>query len=178
MRTLGLAALLALAACSKAGSSPSGALPTEGEPTPFELPDMAGKKVKLSDFAGKVVLLDFWATWCPPCVEETPDLVEIHSKYAPKGFTIVGVAIEEASQADVADFIKSRKVPYPILYAEERPAGYKLRALPTAYLIDRKGRIRMRYLGEKDPTEVRRDIEAVLAEDAAPAPAQGGKASK
>lgn len=137
----------------------------EGIPAkPLELPDLSGKTVRLSDYRGKVVLLDFWASWCIPCVEEIPDLIEVHNAYSSQRFTVVGIAIEEFSRTEVEEFVKKHKVPYPILYAEERPAGYKVWAIPTAFLIDRKGLLRQRYLGPKDPLMLRRDIQRLLRE--------------
>ena len=163
MNRLSLASLLLLAVgCSR---SPGPVPPEKGiEPKELSLPSLAGKTVRLSDFRGKVVLLDFWATWCPPCIAEVPDLIELHKSFSSDGFTVLGVAIEEASVKDVEEFVREYKVPYPILYAEQRPKGYRIRALPTAYLLDRRGRLRQRYLGMKDPLDLRRDIRELLEE--------------
>ena len=87
MRRLLPALLLALAGCLNSGSSFSG---IGSEAAPLALPDLAGKTVRLSEFRGKVVLLDFWATWCPPCIEEVPDLLNLQRAYQKDGFTVVG----------------------------------------------------------------------------------------
>lgn len=162
MKRVAAAALLALSACSKeSGSAGAG---TGDLPPPLELPDLSGRPVRLADFKGKVVLLDFWATWCPPCIEELPDLIRLHKSLETGGFTVVGVAVEESSQADVSEFVRLHKVPYPVLYAEERPKAFRLRALPTAYLLDREGRVRQKYLGSKDAGDLKRDVESLLKE--------------
>ncbi|MBI3551298.1 MAG: TlpA family protein disulfide reductase [Elusimicrobia bacterium] len=131
----------------------------------LSLPDLSGKPVSLSDFKGKVVLLDFWATWCGPCQEELPDLIALHEKYKAKGFTMLGVSEDSAGRDAVAEFAALNKIPYPILLSGGKdPAGWDVPGLPTAFLIDRKGRVARSYIGPRSGREFARDIESVLGD--------------
>ncbi|MDE2492045.1 MAG: TlpA family protein disulfide reductase [Elusimicrobia bacterium] len=123
------------------------------------------KKISLTDFAGKVVLVDFWATWCEPCQEEIPGLVKLDRELEPKGFTILGVSMDEEGAKAVRRFVKDQPIPYPIILngAENPPPGWTVPGLPTAYLIGRDGTILRRWFGEKDPDELRAAVDAALA---------------
>lgn len=127
-------------------------------------PDLAGKTVALSDFTGKVVLVDFWATWCVPCKAEVPELMRLHKELGPKGFVVLGASMDEDKVA-VADFVKAKKADYPqiLLGGELAPAGWTVPGLPTAYLIGRDGVKLKRYFGSKDSAELEADIAAALA---------------
>lgn len=128
------------------------------------LPDLAGKTVRLSDFRGRVVLVDFWATWCAPCLEELPDLKALYGKHKDRGFSIVGISIDDEGKEVVAPFVKEHQVPYPILLAGLNPVeGFPVRGLPTAYLIDRSGFIVKKYFGFKFHEQMEKDIAAILA---------------
>ena len=130
----------------------------------FALPDLAGKTVRLSDFKGRVVLVDFWATWCVPCLEELPDLKELYGKYKDRGFSIVGLSMDDEGKEVVAPFVKEYQVPYPILLAGLEPVeGFPVRGLPTAYLLDRRGFIVKKYFGFKFREQLEKDIAAILA---------------
>jgi thiol-disulfide isomerase/thioredoxin len=133
----------------------------EGAPD-FRLPDLSGKMVALSDFKGKVVLVDFWATWCGPCQEEIPDLIALQAKFKDKGFTVLGVDMDVGS-AKVGPFVADNKLTYPVLLAGgDAPKGYDVPGLPAAVLVDRKGRMVRSYLGERDLDDFTRDVEAVI----------------
>lgn len=133
--------------------------------TDFELPDVAGKKVRLSDFRGKVVILDFWATWCEPCLEEIEGLIELHKKYRDKNFTLLGVALDDAGGEVVAPFIKASGIPYPVLLSPGgAPEAYHVFGLPTKFLIDGNGRIVKKYLGPQSPETLAADALALLGE--------------
>ena len=80
---------------------------------PLSLPDPAGRRIALADFKGQVVLLDFWATWCEPCLYELPDLKKLQETFKPRGFTILGVSMDEEPR-DVAPFLRENKIPYPV----------------------------------------------------------------
>jgi len=110
----------------------------------FTLQSLDGRSVKLSDFRGKAVLLNFWATWCAPCRVEMPWLVEFHKQYESQGLEIVGVSMDDAGQETaIADFIKERNVNYPILKGNNEVADVYggLRFLPQTIFIDRDGNI-------------------------------------
>ena len=131
----------------------------------FALPDLTGKTVRLSDFKGQVVLVDFWATWCIPCIEELPDLKALYDKHKDRGFTIVGISIDDMGKEVVGPFVKENQVPYPILLAGLDPVeGFPVRGLPTAYLIDRRGFIVKKYFGFKFPEQLDKDVAAALSQ--------------
>jgi DsbE subfamily thiol:disulfide oxidoreductase len=106
----------------------------------FFLPDFSGKKTTLKDFRGKLVLLNFWATWCVPCREEMPAMERLYQQYKSKGFTIVAVDVKD-SRKDALAFLKELKINYPVLYDPDGEVGllYGAWGLPTTYLIGSKG---------------------------------------
>ena len=121
-----------------------------GRPAPdFELQSLDGKNMKLSDFRGKAVLLNFWATWCGPCKIEMPWFVELQKEYGPQGFQIVGVAMDDASSDEIAKFAKQMGVNYPVLLGKESVGqSYGgVGVLPTTYFIDRDGKLVAREFG-------------------------------
>ncbi|MEW6652246.1 MAG: TlpA disulfide reductase family protein [Bacteroidota bacterium] len=122
----------------------------------FELPTSDGKKLKFSSLKGKVVLVDFWATWCPPCRKGVPDLVELKKKYGSKGFEIVGISLDgPQTKKEVVPFIKEYGINYPVVYGNEAVTiSYGgVQSIPTAFIIDKQGKIVARYVGLK-PKEV------------------------
>lgn len=133
--------------------------------TEFSLPDLAGQKWRLSDNRGKVVVLNFWATWCPPCRAETPGLVEIARAYKPKGVEVVGVVMDDDRDAPVQQFIHEFQIGYPILRPPEDSQLFNaISSLPTTLLIDRNGRVAKTYQGAASESQFRRDIDTLLAE--------------
>lgn len=122
-----------------------------GQPAPdFELKSLDGKNVKLSDFRGKAVLLNFWATWCGPCRIEMPWFVELQKEYGPQGLQIVGVAMDDpGSEAEIAKFARDLGVNYPVLLGTE-PVGQSyggVNVLPTTFFVDRDGKLVAREFG-------------------------------
>jgi peroxiredoxin len=107
----------------------------------FELPLVGGGTASLEQYRGSVVMLNFWATWCGPCKREIPDFIELQKQYADKGFTILGVALDEP--ADVAAFTKANGINYPILLGDNEISNAYggIRSIPTTVLIDREGNI-------------------------------------
>ena len=135
--SLGLAC--ALGACAAA--------PTLPAPAPdFVLTDLSGKTVRLSDFRGRPVLVDFWAAWCVPCRESIPGYEKIFEARRAAGFVVVGVD-EDDAKTDVAEFARKNAVAYPLLRDPERRAynAFRVRGLPTAVLIDAQGRMASRW---------------------------------
>lgn len=137
---------------------PAGEQKSEKAPD-FELPTSDGKKLKLSSLKGKVVIVDFWATWCPPCRKGVPDLVELKKKYGKKGFEIVGVSLDgPQTKSEVVPFIKDYGINYPVVYGNEAVTiSYGgVQSIPTAFIIDKEGKIVATYVGLR-PKEVYED---------------------
>ena len=139
---------------------------TAGSPAPdFELTSLEGKQVKLSDFRGQAVLLNFWATWCGPCKIEMPWFVELQKQYGPQGLAVLGVAMDDASKEQIAKFAKEMQVNYPILLGKEAVGEMYggVQFLPTTFFIDRKGRVVERVFGLTDKGEIEENIKKALA---------------
>lgn len=119
-----------------------------GRAPDFALTDAAGNTVRLSDYRGKVVLLNFWATWCAPCKAEVPWFVDLQSTYK-DDLVVLGVSFDEDGWKSVRPFIEERRVNYPVVLASpELPEQYrKIESLPATLMIDRDGRIRGTHLG-------------------------------
>jgi peroxiredoxin len=114
----------------------------------FTLEILDGSKASLSDYVGSVILVNFWATWCPPCRDEIPHFEEAYQAYKDEGFVVLGVNYQE-SAAEVEPFVEGLGVTYPILLDESGTVTKKYRAvgLPTSVLVDRDGVIQMRHAG-------------------------------
>ncbi len=137
------------------------------EPAPsFTLQDLNGKQVSLSDFKGKVVILDFWATWCPPCVKEIPHFIELHEQYKDRGFAMVGISLDHQGISVVKSFVQKNQVNYPILMTDGRvdKAYGGITSIPTTFVIDSAGNIRQKYVGYRDKAIFEADIKALLEE--------------
>ena len=142
----------------------------------FDLQDADGKAVRLSDYRGRVVLLDFWATKCGGCVEEIPWFIDIAAMFATKGLATVGVsediAYENLKGADeawalVKPFVRDHQVRYPVLMGDrEVTERYDIKALPLTYLIDRRGRVAAVYAGRVDRADLEANIRTLLRERA------------
>lgn len=115
----------------------------------WTLKDVNGKAVNSSQFHGKVVVLDFWATWCPPCREEIPGYIRLQKKYAKDGLAIVGVSLDQAGPAVVKRFIADHHVDYQIVMGDQKivDAFGGVEAIPTTFIIDRSGTVRYRKVG-------------------------------
>jgi peroxiredoxin len=129
--------------------------------------DLQGKSVSLSDYKGNVILLDFWATWCPPCRKEIPGFIELYNTYKARGLVVIGVSMDEADDiADVKHFAGQIKMNYPILLGAGReddlkPAFGEL-PLPTSFVIARDGKICARHDGLTAKEQVEREVTALL----------------
>jgi thiol-disulfide isomerase/thioredoxin len=115
---------------------------------PFELPDLAGPPLRLDALRGRVVLLNFWATWCVPCRDEMPALDTLGRELGPKGLAVIGVNLKEA-RPDVETFVRDQGLRFPILLDADGAVGarYQVFALPTTLMIDRQGQVVGTVLG-------------------------------
>jgi peroxiredoxin len=135
----------------------------------FTLTSLDGKTVHLSDFRGKAVMLNFWATWCEPCKIEMPWFVELQKQYASQGLQVLGVAMDDASEQDISKFAQSMKVDYPILIGKDEQrdnvAGQYggVQFLPETFFIDRDGKIVDKIFGLKGRADIEANIKKSLA---------------
>ncbi|MCP4683139.1 MAG: TlpA family protein disulfide reductase [Desulfobacterales bacterium] len=134
----------------------------------FSLPDLNGRMKTLSQHRGQVVLLDFWATWCPPCRMSIPFLIKMQKKYAEKGFIVLGISADDprrATDTSLKDFKKKYKINYPVMRYKQKVLNdyffYGSMSLPTMFIIDREGRIRDKIIGF-DPDHIARALEKLL----------------
>ena len=143
LRPLAAVVLIAgLAACRKPV--------TEVRAAPsFELPDLAGGKVSLAALKGKVIVLDFWATWCGPCLKELPDYAEFWRKNQGKGVEVIGVVFESGEPQEIQDFVRENRIPYRQLLGDDKlqEAFQANQGFPTTFVIDGQGMIRTTILG-------------------------------
>ncbi|MEK8088606.1 TlpA disulfide reductase family protein [Thermithiobacillus plumbiphilus] len=124
----------------------------------FKLPSVSGKELQLSDYRGKPVILNFWATWCPPCRKEIPDLTAFQTKYGDQA-TVIGVALDDPGE--VKEFVRMFEVNYPVAYGNQvvsRKYG-KVRGLPTTFFIDAKGRIVGDQIGIVTPAQLEQFVQ-------------------
>jgi cytochrome c biogenesis protein CcmG/thiol:disulfide interchange protein DsbE len=130
----------------------------------FELKDATGKPVKLSDYKGKVVLLDFWATWCGPCAIEIPWFVEFERKYKDRGFEVLGVSMDDDGWKAIKPFADEKKINYRIVLGDDKTSDQYggVEALPTTFVIDRDGRIASVHVGLADRKDFENAIEKLL----------------
>ncbi len=138
-----------------------------GQPAPdFALQSLDGKTMHLSDFRGKAVLLNFWATWCQPCKIEMPWFVELQKQYGPGGLQVLGIAMDDASPEDIAKFARDLGVNYPILVGKEAvgDAYGGVQFLPETFYIGRDGKVVDRVFGLKGKGEIEDDIKKALAQ--------------
>jgi cytochrome c biogenesis protein CcmG/thiol:disulfide interchange protein DsbE len=140
----------------------------EGEPAPdFELKDADGKIVKLSDYKGKVVLLNFWATWCPPCKVEIPWFVDFERAYRDKGFAVLGVSFDEDGWEAVKPYLAASKINYRIVVGDEKVdkaygGSEGVASLPMSYMIGRDGKIASVHVGLVPKKDYEDDIQKLL----------------
>ena len=145
---------------------------TMGKPAPeLRLENLDGKQLSLSDFHGKVVFVNFWATWCGPCQDEIPSLIELQNKYASKGFTVVGIAMDEEGKSVVGPFVSKElydvhgeklHINYPILLGSDEASDKfgGILGYPTSFLISRNGQVIMKFQGPPDLDVVARAVES------------------
>ena len=164
--TLFIAAFALLVSCTAPFRDDDARVKNEKErkATPdFSLKDSTGTLVKLSDYKGKVVLLNFWATWCGPCRAEIPDLIELQNKYQDR-LQIIGLAFEDEDVADLKKVVAKTGINYPVAIApfEVRMKYGGIAALPTSFMLDAEGRVMQKHEGLRDPLLYELEIRALL----------------
>lgn len=141
------------------------------EPSGLEVPldSVDGKKVRLADFKGKVVLVNFWATWCPPCLNEIPDLIKLQTQYAEQGLMVVGVNfMEQPDKKRLEQFIDEQGINYPIVFSDSKTLQGLSRnlggvfALPVTKLLNREGKMVASHIGELNYAEMQAMVESLL----------------
>lgn len=148
-----LAGLLAASACGKPASQPASSAPE------FQVETVGGEVLRLSRLKGKVVLLDFWATWCLPCEETIPKLATLHQRYRERGLEVIGISVDDDVR-DVPPYVQSHGIRYAVGLDPEKDVmdAYGVRSIPTTILVDRGGLLRGRWLGTGGGLE--RELEA------------------
>jgi thiol-disulfide isomerase/thioredoxin len=130
----------------------------------FSLKDLRGRGVRLDDYKGKVLLVNFWATWCAPCRAEMPDLVKLQKEFGSRGLQIIGITYPPQNRASVRRVVRQLKLNYPILFGSGKTAvDYNVGdVLPTTVVVDREGKVRARILGILEPEEFDEKVKPLL----------------
>ena len=154
-----------LISCEQGTSQGSAGTGAASQTAPdFTLTDLSGKPFTLSGTRGKVVILDFWATWCPPCRMEVPHFQSMYEEYKDKGLVIVGVALDRTGPSAVMAFAREFDVTYPVVMGDDRTTALYggIRSIPTTFIIDRQGRITDRFVGYRSREVFEEAIKGLL----------------
>lgn len=158
LKTLVLLAILFFAV----GCTQIWAIEIGKEAPDFKLTDINNKQANLSDFKGKVIILDFFASWCPPCRQEVPDFVVLQKAYGDKGLAVIGVALVNAQEAK--DFAAEFGINYPVLIDDGKVSSLygPIRSIPTTFILDKTGKIVKMYIGFRPKNVFEADVKELL----------------
>jgi cytochrome c biogenesis protein CcmG/thiol:disulfide interchange protein DsbE len=135
----------------------------------FVWPSTGGHKWSLAEHRGKVIFVNFWATWCGPCRSETPELVRVYEKYRGRGVTFAGISMDQDPSKVVPKFADHYRIEYPILIpADGSPITEAIESIPTSFLVDQQGRVARTWVGMVREQELTKNIEELLAEGGVP----------
>jgi peroxiredoxin len=143
----------------------------------FELPDMDGTKISSKEFEGKVVVVDFWATWCQTCVQELPAFTALQEKYGKEGLVVIGIALDELGAQSVKPFIRQHGVNFTVLAGDTsvQLAFGGLDGLPTTFIFDRDGKIVSKHSSYQEPSVFEKEVAPLLARKAIKQDRMGAK---
>ena len=130
----------------------------------FSVAGIDGGTLNFEDYKGKVIFLDFWATWCGPCKMSIPHLIDLYEEYKDEGFVVLGVAVDRGGMRAVKSFAEKMNIPYPVGLDDGRVAGLYggIRSIPTAFVIDRDGLVQERVIGFRPKSDLEKIIKAYL----------------
>ena len=162
--TLGLVSCQGEAKSPKVGMTGIGSGISANIAPDFALKDVSGKVVSISDFKDKVIIIDFWATWCPPCQAEIPHFQSLYEDYSQKGLVIIGVALDKGGIKTVKPFVEGKGVTYPIVIGTEEVVNSYggVRGIPTTFIVDRNGKIIEKIVGYRDKSFFESAIKKLL----------------
>jgi peroxiredoxin len=155
--------VLTATACTGANQVRSEGVKEGSQAPDFVLEALDGEQVSLEEFSGQVVLMNFWATWCPPCKAEIPDIEAAYQLHQEDGLVVLGINVEE-SRETVEPFVEEFNITYPVLLDEARQVfkAYRVSGLPMSVIVDREGVIRVRHTGTMTAAQLERYLEQLL----------------
>lgn len=158
LKSLALIVLISLAACTQQNGAKLRKAPD------LAFPKVGGGEIKVADYRGRVIYVDFWATWCGPCVQAIPELNKIHNKYKDRGFTVLGISVDDLSLEAIGHFAKNEKMVYPVALGttEDMSLFGASPGLPTGYLVDGEGTVVKTFIGQLPAEKLEAEIEKVL----------------